>query len=195
MIMKRNALPSVFSLALFLGGCPKRQTAPNLVYVPSPPPAAVSARVQSGGTLVIEEPAPPEAPEQPPQVAPQEPPAPKPAPRPRRRAVTPESASEAEPTAESSDQTAAPVPALEPRESPQQESELRNRVLEMTRTVQGRIARLEQSGSPSLDRKTLESARTFLAQSERALESGDLQRALNLARKASLLVNALEQKP
>ena len=47
----------------------------------------------------------------------------------------------------------------------------------------------------SVDRKTLEDARLFLNQSRKALEGGDLQRAFNLARKASLLVEALEQKP
>ncbi len=47
----------------------------------------------------------------------------------------------------------------------------------------------------SVDRKTLEDARMFLNQSRKALEGSDLQRAFNLARKASLLVDALEQKP
>jgi hypothetical protein len=42
-------------------------------------------------------------------------------------------------------------------------------------------------------RRTLEDARTFLAQSEKALSDDDLQRARNLANKAALLVSALEQ--
>jgi hypothetical protein len=43
-------------------------------------------------------------------------------------------------------------------------------------------------------RRTLDDAHTFLAQSERAFLDGDLQRARNLANKASLLVSALEQQ-
>jgi hypothetical protein len=44
-----------------------------------------------------------------------------------------------------------------------------------------------------VDRKTLDDARTFFQQSTQALNEGDLQRALMLARKASLLVSALEK--
>ena len=54
------------------------------------------------------------------------------------------------------------------------------------------MARLNPAGLSTNERKTLEDARTFLAQSTRAFESSDLPRALNLARKASLLVAALE---
>jgi hypothetical protein len=42
--------------------------------------------------------------------------------------------------------------------------------------------------------KTREDARTFLMHSLEALEKGDLQRALNLAQKADLLVADLERQ-
>ena len=183
----------MFSLALLLGGCPKRQSGPSLVYVPSPPPTATAAPASASGTLVIEEPSAPEPQQPPAEVAPQEAGPPRQAPRPRRRTPVPEVPAEAQPATE--DQSAAPVPALQPQESPQQQSELRNSVITTEKTVQARITRLEQSGTANFDRKTLEGARMFLIQSQRALESDDLQRALNLARKAALLVDALERKP
>jgi hypothetical protein len=65
----------------------------------------------------------------------------------------------------------------------------------MQDSVRARIAALGRTSMASLDRKTLEGARVFLTQSERARDSNDLQRSFNLARKASLLVDALEQKP
>jgi hypothetical protein len=54
------------------------------------------------------------------------------------------------------------------------------------------MARLNPARLSPNERKTLDDAATFLAQSTRAFESSDLQRAFNLARKASLLVAALE---
>jgi hypothetical protein len=59
--------------------------------------------------------------------------------------------------------------------------------------VSRRLARFNEARLSPADRKTLDDARTFFAQSTRAREEGDLQRALTLARKASLLVSALEQ--
>ena len=86
----------------------------------------------------------------------------------------------------------AEVPALEPRESSAQQTELRQQVKSMQADVRQRIARLNRARLSPNDRKTLEDARTFLAQAEHALASGDLQRAFILARKASLMVAALE---
>jgi ferritin len=102
---------------------------------------------------------------------------------------------EAQPAPDNADHSAPPVPALQPRESPQQQTELRNKVLQLQQNVKARIAALERTQMANLDRKTLNGARMFVAQSDRALKSGDQQRAFNLARKASLLVDALEQKP
>jgi hypothetical protein len=58
--------------------------------------------------------------------------------------------------------------------------------------VRQRLIRLEGARLSPNEQKTLEDARAFLEQSARAVASGDLQRALNLARKAFLLIAALE---
>jgi hypothetical protein len=84
------------------------------------------------------------------------------------------------------------VPSLEPRESSAQEAALRRQIQALQEDVRQRIAKLSRAGLSGADRKTLDDARTFFAQSARALNDADLQRALNLARKASLLVSALE---
>jgi alpha-D-ribose 1-methylphosphonate 5-triphosphate synthase subunit PhnL len=84
------------------------------------------------------------------------------------------------------------VPALEPRESSAQEAAIREQVLRLQENIRQRMARLNPAHLSANERKTLDDARTFLTQSTRALQGSDLQRALNLARKASLLVAALE---
>ena len=191
----REVIP--LCLAVLLLGCPKRQTGPNVVYVPSssPPVGAAPAPTQPGGTMVVAEPAPPESEAKPAEAAPQEPAGTKPAARVHRRPAAIEAPVDADTPPDNHDQPAAQVPALAPRESPQEQNELRNKAVEITQSVKARIARLEQTRAASLDHNTLEGARMFLAQSQRALDDGDLQRAYNLARKASLLVDGLEQKP
>jgi hypothetical protein len=86
------------------------------------------------------------------------------------------------------------VPALERRESPGQQTALRQQILDLQERLRQRAARFDRLSLSSEARKTLDDARTFLAQSERALLDGDLGRARNLANKASLLVSALEQE-
>jgi hypothetical protein len=81
---------------------------------------------------------------------------------------------------------------LEPLQSSAQEADLRRQIQELQDDVRERIAKLNPAELSSADRKTLEDARAFFAQSTRALNEADLQRALTLARKASLLVSALE---
>ena len=85
------------------------------------------------------------------------------------------------------------VPSLEPRESSTQEAALRRQIQGLQDDVRQRIAKLSRARLSGADRKTLHDARTFFAQSTRALNEADLQRALTLARKASLLVLALER--
>jgi hypothetical protein len=85
------------------------------------------------------------------------------------------------------------VPALEPRESSAEIAALRRQIQGLQDDVRQRIAKLSDAGLTDADRKTLDDARTFFAQSTRALNEADLQRALTLARKASLLVLALER--
>ena len=139
--------------------------------------------------MVIEEPAPPEPPPPPPA----ETPVPKETPpehhRPTRRepaAVTPEN---------SPDTTETPtpqVPSLEPHESSMELASQHREIEGLQADVQDRIAKLSHAGFSGVDRKTLDDARTFFRQSKQALDTGDLQRALTLARKASLLLSALE---
>jgi ribonuclease E len=141
---------------------------------------------------VIEEPVPPPEPEEeaPPPQTPEEP---KPQHR-RRRAVRPDNA--AAPADASTPETPEPpaeaVPSLEPRESTAQEAAQRQQIQRLQEDVRQRLARLNEARLSPSERKTLEDARTFFTQSTRAIETGDLQRALNLARKAFLLVAALE---
>jgi len=84
------------------------------------------------------------------------------------------------------------VPSLEPHESSAEEASLRSQIQGLQDDVRERIAKLSRAGLSGADRKTLDDARTFFEQSLRALNEADLQRALTLARKASLLVLALE---
>lgn len=145
--------------------------------------------------MVIEEPAPPPAPEETETKKTTE--DQKPAPR-RRRVLRTEPARPSEETAtdtpaETPEPPPAQVPALEPRENSAQESTLRRQTVEAQIDVRQRLARLNEGQLSTSDRKTLDDARAFFGQSERALQEGDLQRALVLARKAALLVTALEQ--
>jgi hypothetical protein len=178
---------SLCAMVLWFGGCPKRQGPARIVYVPAPAPHA-AATATNQPVLVLEEPAPPAEPEEAPPT-----PEPKPAPKVHRptRTETPTTPADASST-ESPEPPPAAIPALEPRESTMQETALRQEVQRVQEDVRQRLARLNQARLSSSERKTLEDARTFLVQSARALERSDLQRALNLARKSSLLVGSLE---
>ena len=182
--VKLRALPYL-GLALFIGGCPKRQAPVRIVYVPAPPPAATQAPAAGAPALVIEEPPPPEPPPAPPPPTP----APKPV-RQRRRARTEPPAAA---PSNAPDTTGPPAPSLEPQENSVEEAALRRQIQGLQDDVRQRIAKLSRARLSGADRKTLDDARAFFAQSTQALKEADLQRALNLARKASLLVTALER--
>jgi len=177
---------------LFIGGCPKRQAPTRIVYVPSPPPEVTQASAAGAPTMVIEEPAPPESP------APSPNPSTNPSTNPNASAGhrhvlrTEAPAAATETTPETTEPPPTPVPSLEPRESSAQEAALRSQIKGLQDDVQQRMTKLSQAGLTGADRKTLDDAQTFFTQSTRALNEGDLQRALTLARKASLLVLALE---
>lgn len=141
--------------------------------------------------MVIEEPQAPEPATT--EVPSEETSAPKREAPPRRRVNANQQPSTEESTPETPAPPPVPVPALEPRQSPQQQTELRSQVVGWQGKVQQRIGQLEHSNLADTDRRTLEDAKTFLSQSQKALEDSDLQRALNLALKASLLVGALER--
>lgn len=181
-----KSFSAALSMALLLGGCPHRQTAPRVVYAPSPPPRATkTTTAHATDALVIEEPPPPPPERQ--EEVPAEPSPPgrrvhHPAPGESPAATTPEPAPET-----------ATVPALEPRESPQQRATARNQILTLQQSLKQRLAQLEHANLSGAQRKTLEDARTFLAQSSQAFEEGDLQRSQVLADKAKFLVGALDQ--
>ena len=140
--------------------------------------------------MVIEEPAPPE-----PAVTtpPLETSTPTVTPDKHRRRLRREpAAATPENTPDEAEQPAPQVPSLEPHESSAEEASLRSQIQGLQDDVRERIAKLSHAGLSGADRKTLDDARTFFEQSLRALNEADLQRALTLARKASLLVLALE---
>jgi hypothetical protein len=83
------------------------------------------------------------------------------------------------------------APQLEPRSSPAS----RDVLLARHAALEQRIKSIEHSMNfTAVDRRTLQDARGFLLQSERALQAGDMLRAEQLAQKASLLLAALEQR-
>jgi len=194
-MLRRGSISSLCALLLWIGGCPKRQEPKSIVvYVPAQAPArapAVAPAAAESRVLVIEEPAPPPEPEETPP-----PPTPEPtAPRRRRgptRTATPNEPDETS-TQENPETPPAEVPALEPRESSAQQNELRRQYLNLEQDIPQRLTRLSGAQLSANDRRTLEDARTFFVQATHAMASGDLPRALNLARKASLLLAALEE--
>jgi len=141
--------------------------------------------------MVIEEPPPPE----PIVITPlPETPAPKEAAPQRHRVQHREQTPPAPESAPETDEEPPPaVPSLEPHESSSEQATLRREIQGLQDDVQKRIAKLSTAELSDVDRKTLEDARAFFAQATQALNEADLQRALTLVRKASLLVSALEK--
>jgi hypothetical protein len=88
----------------------------------------------------------------------------------------------------------ADAPQLEPANSSQQQASIERRVSTLQRAIEARIERLARLKLAGADRKTLEDAQTFIAQSKDANKSGDLTQASNLAQKAELLVQAIEKR-
>lgn len=173
-------------MALWIGGCPPRHRGTRLVYVPASSPAPTAP---PAGELVIEEPPPP-PPTEPALGMPSQVPGQEHVPirTGKAPAVRPPGTTAEGPAA--AEQVPDEGPVLQPRhEDPEA---LRREVVSMQQKMEQRIASLEGNLMASAaDRKTREDARAFLVQSRLALEQGDLQRASNLARKGSLLLNAL----
>ena len=167
-----------------------------LVYVPATPAPATSAKPEAAKpeVLVIEAPTPPPEPQ--PETEETPPPKNGGARVTHHRPGPSHAAAPAEPDESTTEDTPAPppaaVPALEPRESSSQEAEFRQQYQNLAEDVRQRMERLNRSPLSSNDRRTLEDARSFFVQSAHASNSGDLPRALNLARKARLLLEALE---
>ncbi len=189
--MKRVWLIAVCLATFAAAGCSKRQAAARIVFAQTQPaPPAAIASPESTGALVVAEPQPPEPEEE------TRPPEPEPAerPKPRPRPAGPGNAAEpvADPAVEPA--PAAEVPALEPLEGPAQQAAQRQETARLLDQVRARIARQERSSLSASDRRMVADARTFLSQSERALSTSDFQRALTLARKASMLLAVVEQQ-
>lgn len=87
----------------------------------------------------------------------------------------------------------ADVPALQSAISTGQASALQGQVVKLQEAIEKRILLLSREWLSPSQRGTLEGARGFLQQSQKALHESDLQRAYNLAHKADLLVSSLEQ--
>ena len=183
--MRRQVLHSVCALVVLVGGCP-RHSATRLTYVPAPPPPSTKAAAQNtaGDTMVIEEPPPPAPPEQP-SAAPANP-APVEATTPRRRAPAPVQEKPAE-------APRVPAPTLEPLAEAQKQRSVRSEVVTLQTALAKRIKNADALDLKPSDRHAFEDARGFLAQSLRALEDGDADRAKKLAIKASLLLDAVDQ--
>ncbi|MGA2986907.1 MAG: hypothetical protein ABSG32_24160 [Terriglobia bacterium] len=177
---------------LWIGGCPKRQDPKSIVvYVPAQAPAAEPPAAKQE-VLVIEEPAPPPEPE-PAETSPPQTAEPNAHHRTRHPAHTEAAAEPDEASTQETPETPpAEIPALEPRESSAQENEIKHQYQKLEDDIRQRLTRFEGARLSSNDQKTLEDARTFFVQATHAMASGDLPRALNLARKASLLLAALE---
>ncbi|MGH9649212.1 MAG: hypothetical protein ACRD3I_01955, partial [Terriglobales bacterium] len=161
--MRRGTLSSVCGLAMLVWGCPKRQTTTHIIYTPAPPSPTTSAPGETGGVIVIEEPAPPETVEP----APPEPVTPKPAPR-RRPSARTQTPATPDSTPEPEEPPPAEVPVLEPRETPGQQAALRQQTQTLQERLRQRLAQLERQVSSAEDRRMVDDARSFLAQSVRA---------------------------
>jgi len=194
--MKPRAIPlSWLSLALLIGGCPKRQASPRIVYVPSPPPPAAmqAPGPENPPVMVIEEPPPPEPAVVTPKPETQTPADTDTAPKPHRTQHKGQAPTTPESAPETDEEPSPPLPSLAPRESSSDQAAQHREIQGLQDDVQKRIAKLNAADLSAVDRKTLDDAKAFLDQSTHALDEADLQRALMLARKASLLVTALEK--
>lgn len=186
--MRRAGAIAAGILALLSWDCTKRQAATRIVFVDSTPPPAPTASAEAAGALVLAE---PQLPERDEEVSPPAPePAEKPHTRPRVRLTPADPATEAEPEPA----LTGGVPTLEPRENAAGQAPQRQQVVQLQDHIRARMARQDRPSLAAAERRMLGDARTFLAQSERALSTSDFQRALTLARKASILLSVLEQQ-
>jgi hypothetical protein len=171
-----------------LAGCAKRQTTARLIYIPAPP--ADSGSNSQGGAMVIEKPAPAEPAVT--EAKPEPPPEPARVPPPRTNQRVPRKETPA--PVSSPQRPAADAPKLETATSFQQQASIERNVNLLQRAVEARISRLSRLNLAGSDRKTLDDARTFVAQSQDAMKNGDLTQSSNLAQKANLLVQAIEKR-
>ena len=189
-------VPVVF--ALFLGGCPKRQTEPRVVYV-QPPAAATSASAKTASSLppdILTIEAPPPAPQ---TTAPPAPagtsitvPAQSVSRRPSKNRTDSRAPEEAATPETTPPADAAQAPPLEPAGSAASEDEIAANQSSIRRRIDGLN---NNYYSTSADRQILEDARAFVNQSEQAVKEHNLLKAQELVEKASLLLDALQARP
>lgn len=187
-VKKKALLPILIAAACALG-CPKRQTGLRLVYAPPPPPAAGQQnQPEPTQAMVIEEPPAPQ-PAQPAHVEQVQtaPPPENPLPKPKEAKTSPSPPLEPQRTVEPAD-----APALVPSIDRTEAAGLKERIDGLSGHLQAEITRLRQITLPTAQRKTLRDAQLFLNQATEASKVGDLQRSLQLVKKAGLLVSAVQ---
>ncbi len=188
LIPARTLIAVALCLALLATACDKRpvHTTPP-VLVPSieaePQPAPPPRPAASENPNPAPEPAPattPSSDEQKPKPKPR-----KPAPK---KPVQPTPAEPAKPEpAKPAPGNSAQITAAVPRAAVQSQMQETEQLL---RNSQGRLAGINRSLSDS-EQGMLRQAHNYIAQSNQALQSGDIERAFNLAVKANLLTNEL----
>jgi hypothetical protein len=193
-------------LALLIGGCPKRQTTPRIVYVqapPAPPQADASAVASPGaGTLTIQEPERETAEETSTSkvqaAAPTASPSPK---KSKPRTTTAHDTGEKPPSENTPPENtppapeAAPTPAplqLQPEGGDVQEDVLTRRLDELGAAVDDLQRRTDLSKDQL---RAASDAVAFRTQALDALRQHDLLRAKQLTDKAALLINAVQGHP
>jgi outer membrane biosynthesis protein TonB len=190
LIPARTLTAIALCLALFAAGCekkPTRVTPP--VLVPSiegePQPAMQPEPEPNENVNPAPEPAPAATP---PSDEKPKPKTRKPAPKkPAQPAPAEPSPSKSEPAKPAAPGNSAQITAAVPRaalQSQMQETE------QLLRNSQGRLGGINRSLSDG-EQGMLRQARNYIAQSNQALQSGDIERAYNLAVKANLLTNEL----
>ena len=187
-ILPRALTAIALCLSLLAAGCekkPARATPP--VLVPSieaepqlaPPPQPAPNENPS--------PAPaPEPPVAPPSQQKPKPKAHKPAPKKPAQPI-PAEPSKSEPATPAAPANSAQITAAVPRAALQSQMQETERLL---RNSQGRLGAINRSLSEG-EQGMLRQARNYIAQSNQALQAGDIERAYNLAVKANLLTNEL----
>jgi hypothetical protein len=176
-------------LALLAGGCDKKPVratpavlVPSIETQPQPAPPAPKPPTDDSGA------APETTPVNPPQRDAQ-----KPKPRPRRpvpRKPSPQQPAEAakpEPAKPAAPDNAVQITADVPRAAVQSQKQNTENLL---RNSEAKLAHINRNLGDS-EQGMLRQARNYITQSNQALQGGDIERAYNLAVKASLLANEL----
>lgn len=173
--------------ALLAGGCgkkPARTTPPVLVpSIESAQPAPPEENPPEENPSTVPETTPPDTPQHNTQ---------RPRPKPRKPIHKPLPPAPAEAAKPEPAKPVTPAPSVQitadiPRAAVQSQKQNTEQLL---RNSDGKLSRLNRALSES-EQGMLRQARNYIAQSSQALQGGDIERAYNLAVKASLLANEL----